>query len=144
MSAPSLSLSNFRVPFSYNLFYCFITNHQGSALINIFLYFNLLPLSLLFYYFIILISTCCACFLTQDGRVCWFDLRCPDVPQLVMDVSVEPVSSICFKSGLFYLLVFILLSHLCFQLIIFKMQLRYFPCIPVLGREGFMVRKRMG
>ncbi|WVZ26455.1 hypothetical protein V8G54_004999 [Vigna mungo] len=34
----------------------------------------------------------------DDGRVCWFDLRCPDVPQLVMDVSVEPVSSICFKS----------------------------------------------
>ncbi|QCD90114.1 hypothetical protein DEO72_LG4g1068 [Vigna unguiculata] len=36
----------------------------------------------------------------DDGRVCWFDLRCPDVPQLVMDVSVEPVSSICFKSGM--------------------------------------------
>ncbi|WVZ00499.1 hypothetical protein V8G54_026568 [Vigna mungo] len=36
----------------------------------------------------------------DDGRVCWFDLRYPDVPQLVMDVSVEPVSSICFKSGM--------------------------------------------
>uniref|UniRef100_I1KSF8 Anaphase-promoting complex subunit 4 WD40 domain-containing protein n=1 Tax=Glycine max TaxID=3847 RepID=I1KSF8_SOYBN len=36
----------------------------------------------------------------DDGRVCWFDLRCPDVPQLVMDVSVEPVSSFCFKSGM--------------------------------------------
>ncbi|KAK7400171.1 hypothetical protein VNO78_11371 [Psophocarpus tetragonolobus] len=36
----------------------------------------------------------------DDGRVCWFDLRCPDVPQLVMDVSVEPVSSLCFKSGM--------------------------------------------
>ncbi|KAK7318830.1 hypothetical protein RJT34_03537 [Clitoria ternatea] len=36
----------------------------------------------------------------DDGRVCWFDLRCSDVPQLVMDVSVEPVSSLCFKTGM--------------------------------------------
>ncbi|KAG5058137.1 hypothetical protein JHK86_013133 [Glycine max] len=36
----------------------------------------------------------------DDGRVCWFDLRCPDEPRLVMDVSVEPVSSLCFKSGM--------------------------------------------
>ncbi|KAK2384340.1 cellulose synthase A catalytic subunit 3 [UDP-forming] [Trifolium repens] len=35
----------------------------------------------------------------EDGRVCWFDLRCNDEPQLAMDVSEEPILSLCFKSG---------------------------------------------
>ncbi|KAL1292424.1 hypothetical protein AAHE18_20G270100 [Arachis hypogaea] len=35
----------------------------------------------------------------EDGRVCWFDMRCKDVARLVMDVSVEPVTSLCFKTG---------------------------------------------
>jgi len=83
-------------------------------------------------------------FLTQDGRVCWFDLRCPDVPQLVMDVSVEPVSSICFKSGLFYLLVLISLFRLCFQLVMFSMNLSYPSCAPVLGKGGFYSEKESG
>ncbi|XP_047332136.1 WD repeat-containing protein 53 isoform X2 [Impatiens glandulifera] len=34
----------------------------------------------------------------QDGRVCLFDLRCKDV-LFVMNVSDEPVSSLCFNSG---------------------------------------------
>ncbi|KAJ7968740.1 WD repeat-containing protein 53 [Quillaja saponaria] len=34
----------------------------------------------------------------EDGRVCWFDLRCKDV-QLIMDVGEEPISSLCFKPG---------------------------------------------
>ncbi|XP_022715741.1 WD repeat-containing protein 53 [Durio zibethinus] len=34
----------------------------------------------------------------EDGCICWFDMRCKDV-QLVMDVSNEPVSSVCFNSG---------------------------------------------
>ncbi|XP_061356428.1 uncharacterized protein LOC133300854 isoform X3 [Gastrolobium bilobum] len=34
----------------------------------------------------------------DDGRVCWFDLRCNDVPRLRMDVSVEPIPSLSFKS----------------------------------------------
>ncbi|XLU65603.1 hypothetical protein S245_024812, partial [Arachis hypogaea] len=33
-----------------------------------------------------------------DGCVCWFDMRCKDVARLVMDVSVEPVTSLCFKT----------------------------------------------
>ncbi|KAI9076432.1 hypothetical protein K1719_041579 [Acacia pycnantha] len=32
----------------------------------------------------------------EDGRLCWFDLRCREA-QLVMDVSEEPISSICFR-----------------------------------------------
>ncbi|XLT01403.1 hypothetical protein HN51_050754, partial [Arachis hypogaea] len=28
-----------------------------------------------------------------------FDMRCKDVATLVMDVSVEPVTSLCFKTG---------------------------------------------
>ncbi|KAE9601196.1 hypothetical protein Lal_00023812 [Lupinus albus] len=35
----------------------------------------------------------------EDGRVCWFDMRCKDFSQLLMDVSTEPVSSLCFKPG---------------------------------------------
>ncbi|KAI4332528.1 hypothetical protein L6164_017429 [Bauhinia variegata] len=34
----------------------------------------------------------------EDGRVCWFDMRCKDV-QLTMDVSEEPISSLSFKPG---------------------------------------------
>ncbi|KAL5774225.1 hypothetical protein ACOSP7_011782 [Xanthoceras sorbifolium] len=34
----------------------------------------------------------------EDGRICWFDLRCKDV-QLVIDVGSEPITSLCFKSG---------------------------------------------
>lgn len=34
----------------------------------------------------------------EDGRVCWFDMRCKDV-QLVMEIGKEPVSSLCFKPG---------------------------------------------
>ncbi|GAV57597.1 WD40 domain-containing protein/Cellulose_synt domain-containing protein [Cephalotus follicularis] len=34
----------------------------------------------------------------EDGCVCWFDMRCKDV-LLVMDVSKEPISSLCFKPG---------------------------------------------
>ncbi|XVE51490.1 hypothetical protein DITRI_Ditri02bG0045300 [Diplodiscus trichospermus] len=34
----------------------------------------------------------------EDGCICWFDMRCKDV-QLVMDVSNEPISSLCFNSG---------------------------------------------
>ncbi|XP_021295117.1 WD repeat-containing protein 53 [Herrania umbratica] len=34
----------------------------------------------------------------EDGCVCWFDMRCKDV-QFVMDVSNEPISSLCFNSG---------------------------------------------
>ncbi|KAK4259562.1 hypothetical protein QN277_005882 [Acacia crassicarpa] len=34
----------------------------------------------------------------EDGRLCWFDLRCREA-QLVMDVSEEPISSICFRPG---------------------------------------------
>ncbi|CAA7014120.1 unnamed protein product [Microthlaspi erraticum] len=34
----------------------------------------------------------------EDGRVCWFDLRCKDV-QFTIDVGAEPVSSLCFKTG---------------------------------------------
>lgn len=35
----------------------------------------------------------------EDGRVCWFDLRCNDEPQIAMDVSDDPILSLCFKSG---------------------------------------------
>ncbi|KAK6283965.1 hypothetical protein POUND7_002917 [Theobroma cacao] len=34
----------------------------------------------------------------EDGCVCWFDMRCKDV-QFVMEVSNEPISSLCFNSG---------------------------------------------
>ncbi|KAL5839295.1 hypothetical protein ACOSQ3_012002 [Xanthoceras sorbifolium] len=34
----------------------------------------------------------------EDGRICWFDLRCKDV-QLIIDVGSEPITSLCFKSG---------------------------------------------
>ncbi|KAK8664648.1 hypothetical protein V6N13_084426 [Hibiscus sabdariffa] len=34
----------------------------------------------------------------EDGCVCWFDMRCKDV-KFVMDVSNEPISSLCFNSG---------------------------------------------
>ncbi|GLT80123.1 hypothetical protein SLA2020_515780 [Shorea laevis] len=34
----------------------------------------------------------------EDGCICWFDMRCKDV-QLVMNVSEEPISSLCFNSG---------------------------------------------
>ncbi|KAF8092937.1 hypothetical protein N665_0395s0002 [Sinapis alba] len=34
----------------------------------------------------------------EDGRVCWFDLRCKDV-QFTIDVGTEPVPSLCFKTG---------------------------------------------
>ncbi|OMO76150.1 hypothetical protein CCACVL1_15852 [Corchorus capsularis] len=34
----------------------------------------------------------------EDGCVCWFDMRCKDV-QFVMDVSSEPITSLCFNSG---------------------------------------------
>ncbi|XVF27464.1 hypothetical protein REPUB_Repub14bG0109700 [Reevesia pubescens] len=34
----------------------------------------------------------------EDGCICWFDMRCKDV-QLIMDVSNEPISSLCFNSG---------------------------------------------
>ncbi|KAK3206829.1 hypothetical protein Dsin_020875 [Dipteronia sinensis] len=34
----------------------------------------------------------------EDGCICWFDLRCKDV-QLVIDVGIEPITSLCFKSG---------------------------------------------
>ncbi|XP_058750488.1 uncharacterized protein LOC131623497 isoform X2 [Vicia villosa] len=35
----------------------------------------------------------------EDGRVCWFDLRCNDEPRLTMDVSEESILSLCFNSG---------------------------------------------
>nr|AAT64027.1 putative G-protein beta [Gossypium hirsutum] len=34
----------------------------------------------------------------EDGCICWFDMRCKDV-KFVMDVSNEPISSLCFNSG---------------------------------------------
>ncbi|CAN1150104.1 WD repeat-containing protein 53 homolog [Linum perenne] len=34
----------------------------------------------------------------EDGRVCWFDMRCKEV-QFVMEVGEEPISSLCFKPG---------------------------------------------
>ncbi|KAA3482056.1 WD repeat-containing protein 53 [Gossypium australe] len=34
----------------------------------------------------------------EDGCICWFDMRCKDV-NFVMDVSNEPISSLCFNSG---------------------------------------------
>ncbi|XLR64902.1 hypothetical protein HN51_007398, partial [Arachis hypogaea] len=39
-----------------------------------------------------------------DGRVCWFVMRCKDVARLVMNVSVEPVTSLCFKTGNEYMI----------------------------------------
>ncbi|KAK7247185.1 hypothetical protein RIF29_42062 [Crotalaria pallida] len=35
----------------------------------------------------------------EDGRVCWFDMRCNHVSQLAMDVSTQPISSLSFNSG---------------------------------------------
>ncbi|CAI0560825.1 unnamed protein product [Linum tenue] len=34
----------------------------------------------------------------EDGRVCWFDMRCKEV-QFVMVVAEQPISSLCFKPG---------------------------------------------
>ncbi|RZC54332.1 hypothetical protein C5167_013202 [Papaver somniferum] len=34
----------------------------------------------------------------EDGRICWFDMRCKDVV-LTMDLDNKPISSICFKPG---------------------------------------------
>ncbi|KAJ4823173.1 Cellulose synthase A catalytic subunit 8 [UDP-forming] [Turnera subulata] len=34
----------------------------------------------------------------EDGCICWFDIRCKDA-QLVAEVSPEPISSLCFKTG---------------------------------------------
>ncbi|XP_078431698.1 transducin/WD40 repeat-like superfamily protein, partial [Wolffia australiana] len=34
----------------------------------------------------------------EDGRVCWFDLRCRDV-QFSVDVGAEAIASLCFKPG---------------------------------------------
>ncbi|BFG27962.1 hypothetical protein CerSpe_142360 [Prunus speciosa] len=34
----------------------------------------------------------------EDGCVCWFDMRCKDVID-IMEVGEEPVSSICFRPG---------------------------------------------
>ncbi|KAK1422742.1 hypothetical protein QVD17_18028 [Tagetes erecta] len=34
----------------------------------------------------------------EDGRVCWFDMRCKDVVS-TMDVAQNPISSLCFKPG---------------------------------------------
>ncbi|CAL1410426.1 unnamed protein product [Linum trigynum] len=34
----------------------------------------------------------------EDGRVCWFDMRCKEV-QFVMEVGEQPISSLCFKPG---------------------------------------------
>ncbi|KFK31526.1 hypothetical protein AALP_AA6G124000 [Arabis alpina] len=35
---------------------------------------------------------------SEDGCICWFDLRCKDV-KFTIDVGTEPVSSLCFKTG---------------------------------------------
>ncbi|CAA7402380.1 unnamed protein product [Spirodela intermedia] len=34
----------------------------------------------------------------EDGRICWFDLRCKDAP-FTVDVGTEPITSLCFKAG---------------------------------------------
>nr|XP_029121311.1 WD repeat-containing protein 53 isoform X3 [Elaeis guineensis] len=34
----------------------------------------------------------------EDGRICWFDLRCKDV-LFTIDLGEQPVSSLCFKAG---------------------------------------------
>ncbi|XP_038986280.1 WD repeat-containing protein 53 isoform X2 [Phoenix dactylifera] len=34
----------------------------------------------------------------EDGRICWFDLRCKDV-LFTIDLGEQPISSLCFKAG---------------------------------------------
>lgn len=47
----------------------------------------------------------------QDGCVCWFDMRCKDVID-IMEVGEEPVSSLCFRPGND---IYDYVSHICLE-----------------------------